>query len=221
MSGKPCPDCGAAEGQIHEWGCGYEDCPLCGRGVHGPCTCVDQHLGLPSDRDLTDEEEAIWRKHLEEIGRVPFIDWPQYCTRCGQPDPGFFMVQDDEWDHYIPIDHRGDLLCEPCYEQIKAKIDLGRKLAGSPYPEEGAYPNNALRELHKTLHDLRSASLVIYVMSSFDESLSPDDIALLDEIDGRVLLWAQQLEERFGRIKTERPDREVSNGGGGNGDGPD
>jgi len=56
---------------------------------------------------------------------VPYIDWPNVCARCGELRPALFMVPNDEWERYIQKDMQRELLCQPCYETIKAWIDTG------------------------------------------------------------------------------------------------
>lgn len=190
------------EGQPHEWECEYEECPLCGEAIWGPCYCADQHFGLSDDRDLTDDEIELWHKHLEEIGRVPHLDFPQLCTYCGKQFPDFFMVPDDEWRHYVPRHHQGDILCETCYEQIKEKIDKGKQ--ESPAYGEIPFPATAKRELYKLMFHLRGITSLIYVMSHFDESLTSSEESLLDEIDCQATTWIKKLQRRFAVKKRRR-----------------
>jgi len=99
-----CHDCGVPEGHIHEWGCDMERCPFCG-GQLIACDC-----------NKTTEE-------IEKKGRIPYIAWPLVCARCGALWPDLFMVPDKVWNHYIEPQHRHEILCQPCYEQIKSLID--------------------------------------------------------------------------------------------------
>ena len=99
-----CHDCGVSEGQIHQWGCDMEACPFCG-GQLISCDC-----------DKTNEE-------IEAKGRIPYIQWPWVCARCGKLWPDLFMVPNAEWKHYIEPRERDKILCRICYEEIKRLID--------------------------------------------------------------------------------------------------
>ncbi len=97
-----CGDCGALEGSLHLVGCDMERCGLCGR-QYSSCDCQRQ----------------------ADTPRVPYIDWPVVCARCGELWPIFFQVPDAEWRHYIQTDRRREVLCHPCYERIQTWIDTG------------------------------------------------------------------------------------------------
>lgn len=105
-----CPECGVSEGQVHKHGCQSELCPFCGRvfapEVFGCC------------------EYEVTSKDLEKIGRrIPYIEYPIFCAKCGQMYPEFFLVSDEEWKHYIQPDKRDSVICQECYTEIKALID--------------------------------------------------------------------------------------------------
>jgi hypothetical protein len=100
-----CPDCDTWEGSLHLPGCDLERCGRCGRQL-SRCDC-----SLPTDTP-----------------RVPYINWPIVCARCGGLWPRLFGVPDTEWDHYIQIDKQGAVVCQPCYDTIKAWIDTGPSL---------------------------------------------------------------------------------------------
>jgi hypothetical protein len=82
-----CPDCGVAEGQLHELLCLKERCPFCG-GQLATCECLGHVLQLtPEEQQLVDEyvDDSIpplstimkrWRAALEQKGRVPFQAQP-------------------------------------------------------------------------------------------------------------------------------------------------
>lgn len=127
-----CGSCGVAEGKLHELGCGMERCRVCG-GQFISSQCVIQHFcpnGLPREvleNGLTEKDEekqeAEWLAHIETLGgRVPYIDWPILCARCGKLWPDFFRVSDEEWTRYIEPEHRYDVVCTECYEFIKSVI---------------------------------------------------------------------------------------------------
>jgi len=99
---KRCPDCDAIEGSLHLAGCDMERCGLCG-GQYISCDCR--------------------ARRTADTPRVPYIDWPVVCARCGALWPPFFQVPDAEWRHYIQTDQRRAVLCQPCYERIQAWID--------------------------------------------------------------------------------------------------
>jgi hypothetical protein len=60
-----------------------------------------------------------------ETARVPFIEWPQVCARCGEVWPDFFRVPNEEWCHYVQLDRQREVVCLPCYETIQHWIDTG------------------------------------------------------------------------------------------------
>ena len=138
MKKARCPDCGVAEGQIHHYGCNVERCPFCGRQLIA-CECVYQHLNL-RDREKWNEETAClpekvyfygltethkkqWLSILKAKGRVPYIQYPVICGKCGKLWPEFFRVPDEEWKRYIQKNERHIVLCRPCYNYIKKVID--------------------------------------------------------------------------------------------------
>ena len=92
-----CGDCRVKEGQYHLDGCDLEHCAECG-GQRISCTCN-------SDK------------------RNVYIEYPTICAKCGKLNPDLFMVQDEEWEHYIPIEVQGDVICWDCYQKIKRLVD--------------------------------------------------------------------------------------------------
>jgi len=144
-----CHDCGVKEGEIHQRGCDMEKCPFCG-GQLITCSCrytklgfdyqapvwdyntnsftPDSHptSGLPQDiyeNGLPDDLADKWEKILEEKGRVPYIQYPNICCKCGMLWPEMFSVSTEEWEKYVMIRERDKMLCRPCYDQIKEWID--------------------------------------------------------------------------------------------------
>ena len=99
---KRCPDCETWEGSLHLSGCDLERCGVCGRQLSS-CAC----------------------QRTADTPRVPYIDWPTVCARCGGLWPKLFRVPNAEWEHYIQKERRGALLCQPCYTTIQAWIDTG------------------------------------------------------------------------------------------------
>jgi len=132
-------ECGVKQGQIHEWGCSQERCPFCG-GLLLSCGCVCKHLGLSMPKNvmecldvtfgLSQRQLKKWLGILDKKRRVPFICWPNVCSYCGCSLSERFMVPDQEWEHYIEIRHRNDVVCPSCYMRIREMIDEG---TGKPY----------------------------------------------------------------------------------------
>jgi hypothetical protein len=92
-----CGDCGVREGQYHLDGCDMERCAECG-GQRISCCC-----------------------HSEK--KMPFIEYPNICIKCGKLHPELFMVEDEEWEHYISPDVQNEVICWDCYQKIKRLID--------------------------------------------------------------------------------------------------
>ena len=120
-----CHDCAVKEGQIHEFSCDMERCPFCGRQLLS-CNCVYEKLDIDCSEGsftythgLTTIEEEHWLTILEENGRVPYIVYPNICCHCGKLWPDMFSVPDEEWEKYIQKDMRREILCRPCFDEIK------------------------------------------------------------------------------------------------------
>jgi hypothetical protein len=129
-----CSSCDVNEGQRHELFCEYEHCPFCG-GQLASCDCSYENLGLRDESKFTvktsflpaeiyenglpEELENKWCKILDEKGRVPFIQYPNVCAKCGALYPELFMVPDEEWQKYVEVEMRSSILCKACYAYIK------------------------------------------------------------------------------------------------------
>jgi len=113
-----CHDCGVEEGEIHHLMCDMEVCPWCG-GQLISCGCEGS-----SGDGLTGEE---WRVKLERKGRVPYVQFPAVCDRCGVLHPQMFKVPDEEWNAYMRGHAKEGFLCRECYDWIKAMIDKGKE----------------------------------------------------------------------------------------------
>ena len=133
-------ECGVSEGQLHIFGCRREFCPFCELEMVG-CDCVYdliglRHRGNPPETDwlppesysggLNDEQEQRWLATLEARGRIPFVELPQLCARCGAKWPEFFQVPDVVWEYYAGPAHRKSVLCESYFDEIRRLIDAHR-----------------------------------------------------------------------------------------------
>lgn len=88
------------------------------------------YAGLPKEiyeNGLPKDLQEKWEKILKEKGRVPYIQYPNLCRKCGMLWPEMFNVSDEEWKKYVRIGEREEMLCRPCYDQIKQWIDEGTK----------------------------------------------------------------------------------------------
>jgi len=133
-----CRGCEVDEGQFHGLGCEYEYCPFCNAQLMS-CNCVYEKLGLiepekyasstvhmPPEvyaEGLNDDQEEMWEEILEAKGRVPFIEYPNVCAKCGTLYPKLFMVPNLEWEKYVQFSMRRTILCLDCFTYIKHSID--------------------------------------------------------------------------------------------------
>jgi hypothetical protein len=120
-----CGDCGCLEGELHEWGCDQERCPICGHQLI-ICDCVYERLQIDASpgtvvysEELTRDQDEEWYRYLTFVGRVPYIQWPNMCAYCGKLWPDMFRVPDDDWCRYIQKDMRNRMVCEECWGFIK------------------------------------------------------------------------------------------------------
>jgi hypothetical protein len=133
-------ECGVSEGQLHVFGCRWEFCPFCELQMI-ECDCVYDLIGLrhranPPETDwlqqevysggLSDEQDQRWLATLEARGRIPFVDTPQLCARCGETWPEAFQVPDVVWEYYAGPAHRKSVLCEQCFGEIRRLVDANR-----------------------------------------------------------------------------------------------
>jgi hypothetical protein len=131
-------ECGVEEGQLHVFGCHFELCPFCEGMFGSECECAYDFLGLRSrsnppeqvwlskpvyEGGLTPEQEQRWLEILSARGRLPFVSAPLMCGRCGRLWPGMFVVQDAAWEYYAGPTLRKAMLCEPCFHDLRQKID--------------------------------------------------------------------------------------------------
>lgn len=138
MKRQRCHDCGVLEGQHHKPGCNMESCSFCGEPGFIGCMCAFEQLDLFADEygeetdflppeiyenGLTEELESKWTDMIVEKGRIPYIDYPILCAKCGIAWPEFFRVSDEEWQHYIEPQIRDKVICIDCYQFIKKVID--------------------------------------------------------------------------------------------------
>lgn len=122
---KPtCYECGAEEGQLHEFGCFVERCPFCG-GQLASCPCLGRKIDVQETEDgfVNEEQSLEWEAMLTAKGRYPFIVYPLVCAKCGALWPDLFMAPDEEWERYIQPNIQEKILCFACYEYIKDITD--------------------------------------------------------------------------------------------------
>jgi len=134
-----CHECGAPEGSLHNRACPIERCPFCFDQLI-TCNCIylhfnykpqpmDSHhptMGLPKNifiNGLPKERLDKWDEVVTRRGRIPFFHFPSICTRCGCMDPDPFMVPDAEWCEVVPLDHREDILCRGCFDEMQRLHD--------------------------------------------------------------------------------------------------
>lgn len=135
-----CHDCGAVEGQYHQFGCDMESCPFCLNQLIS-CNCSYELLGIDISEGtwaykhgLTGEQEEEFIKMCEEKGRIPWVQIPVLCALCGEIFPQMFSVPDEEWQKYVIPSLQHYLLCIICYEDQKKLFPNGWRNA-LPHPK--------------------------------------------------------------------------------------
>lgn len=89
-----------------------------------------KYCGLPQDvyeHGLPDAQAEAWERLLEKKGRIPWIQYPNLCCRCGARWPDMFKVPDKEWERYVEPAMRHEMLCRTCYDWVKHRIDSHEK----------------------------------------------------------------------------------------------
>ena len=132
-----CSDCNVAEGELHALFCTKERCPFCARQL-AVCGCIVGVFNLnDAEREAVEQyvDDTVeplrsvnerWEAVLNAKGRVPFIEYPLVCAKCGSLWSKFFRVADEEWARYVQADMRDAIICRPCFEHIKRVIELAR-----------------------------------------------------------------------------------------------
>lgn len=124
-----CHDCNVQEGELHKLGCDMERCPFCGNQLIA-CGCCYEKLDINCsegtwcyENGLTKDQEEEWLFVLNEHGRIPWIQYPSICQKCGKLWPDLYSVPDVEWKHFIEPRMRNKIICWECYEEIKELIE--------------------------------------------------------------------------------------------------
>ena len=130
-----CHDCGVKEGEIHKYGCDTERCPFCGMQLI-TCNCSYEKLGYKFDpqkefcglpkavyeKGLPKKEREKWIKMLEAEGRIPYIEYPLLCARCGKAWPPMFIMPPEDRVRLLGPMMQSMTLCKECYDDIKKLI---------------------------------------------------------------------------------------------------
>lgn len=102
-----CHDCGVREGQLHKEGCDDEVCPI----------CYDQLL-------CCGHADEIWGGESQEK-RIPYIQLRNICVYCGEFEPDFFKVSDEDWKKYVIPTLHEEVLCLKCYKIMQRLFPNG------------------------------------------------------------------------------------------------
>ncbi len=131
---KICHDCGVVEGALHKEKCDMEVCPFCGLQLL-TCGCKFTKLGydfdnLPEDISkigLNEVDREKWKNILEQKGRIPYIFYPNICSKCGVLWPIYINIPPKDLMKYTFFDGKRNLFCRNCYNEIKSLIDNGKQ----------------------------------------------------------------------------------------------
>lgn len=102
-----CHGCDAKAGELHDLGCDMEVCSICGKQL---VSCPALHHQLARRK---------WKP------RIPYIQPLRNCASCGALYPDSFEVSDTEWDKYVIPPLQPEVLCRPCYEEMKKVFPNG------------------------------------------------------------------------------------------------
>ena len=130
-----CHDCGAKEGEIHEYGCDMETCPFCGDQLLS-CGCCYKLLKIDVsegtwtyNHGLTEEQGERFIALLEKRSRIPYLQIPYLCELCGELYPDMFNALNEEWDKFVIPPLRDKVLCVACYDEQKKLFPNGWRKA--------------------------------------------------------------------------------------------
>ena len=112
---KYCHDCGIVEGELHKENCDMELCPICGQQLL-TCSC-----------GLNDGDREKSKEKLQKKKRIPFIFYPNICSKCGVLWPIYINIPPEDLMKYTFIDGKRHLLCRMCYNEVRSMIDGGQK----------------------------------------------------------------------------------------------
>lgn len=120
MKKLKCPECGVNEGQLHVLGCDRESCPFCGYAPPVNCGC-----GVK----IIPRNNECLRKDGELKHRIPCLFIPNFCALCGEKEPSFFMVSNEEWEYFVIPELQDTVLCRICWERLLRIFPKGWKEA--------------------------------------------------------------------------------------------
>ena len=143
-----CAACGVEEGELHRAGCSLDYCADCGRQV---ATCECQRY-RPSF----------------------FIKYSTFCPKCGAKDPVLFSVANHVWAYYIEPSERDKVICQKCFEYIRAAIDSRQ----GP-PPFGEFEIATGRQLWAAFYET--------VLQRFQDAGAPDDVVAAIRAEAEVM----------------------------------